>query len=183
MGRTSSRAALAVLLLLAGCGGWGGEKVKGPAPSAPATMRLTSPEFADGATIPRSDTCAGRGAVPRLGWTRPPARTRALALTVEDPDAPGGTFLHWIAFDLGPTVRTVAGDPPRLPGRHAANSAGGTGWTPPCPPPGRPHRYVFTIYALRAPLDLRDHVDPAVARAAIARAAIARGKLTGRFGR
>src|SRR4051812_20569770 len=131
MGRTRSRAALAALLVLAGCGG-GSETVKGPPPSAPATMRLASPDFAGGGTIPRSDTCAGGGAVPSLGWTRPPARTRALALTVEDPDAPGGTFVHWIVFDLPPTARAVPGGHPRLTGRQAANSAGGTGWTPPC---------------------------------------------------
>src|SRR4051794_32684757 len=184
MGRTGSRASLVGLLVLAGCGGGGGgEKVKGTPPSAPARMRLLSPEFADGGTVPRSDTCAGQGAVPSLHWTSPPAGARALALTVEDPDAPNGTFVHWIAFDLPPTLRAVAGGRPRLPGRQAANSAGATGWTPPCPPPGKPHRYVFTIYALPAPLNLRDGVDPAAARAAIARAAIARGQLTGRFGR
>jgi Raf kinase inhibitor-like YbhB/YbcL family protein len=183
MGRTSSRAVLAALLLLAGCGGGGGQKVEGPPPAAPATLRLVSPEFANGATLPVSDTCAAEGEPPSLSWTRPPARTRALALTVEDPDAPGGTFVHWILFDLRPSHRALVGDVSRIDGRQAANSAGKTGWTPPCPPPGGAHRYVFSIYALRAPLGLPNGVDPQRALSAIGRVALARGQLVGNFGR
>src|SRR5436190_21795661 len=183
MARPISRPALAALVLLAGCGG-GGSGSSAPTPTAPAGLRLTSPAFTDGGTIPRRFTCSGGGAAPPLRWSRPPGSTRAFALSVEDPDAPAGGFVHWILFDVPARTRSLAGATPP-PGAHQAkNGTGGTGWTPPCPPPGdSPHRYVFTLSALRAPLGLPDGVDASRADAALARAALAQGRLTGRFGR
>jgi Raf kinase inhibitor-like YbhB/YbcL family protein len=189
MGRTTSSAALAALaltLVLAGCGGGGGGgKAKAPPPSsAAAAISLTSPAFAPNSTIPTRFTCAGAGAAPPLAWRGVPASARALALTVEDPDAPGGTFVHWVLYDVPPTTTRLTGSTPPPGAREARNGAGSTGWTPPCPPPGdKAHRYVFTLYALRAPLGLPPDGDPGQARDAIARAALARGQLTGTFRR
>lgn len=129
--------------------------------SAPVTMVLRSPVFADGGRIPVRHTCDGEDVPPPLSWSAPPPGTRSLALTVEDPDAPGGVFVHWVVTGLPPKARSV---PPGTPG-----------WRGPCPPKGdRPHRYVFTIWALR---------EPVTDRGAIGRVAIARGVLVGRYGR
>ncbi len=110
-----------------------------------AAIALTSPAFAAGGTIPVRYTCDGAGLSPPLRWTAPPRGTTSFALTVIDPDAPGGRFVHWVASGLAPSSRGLAA------GRHAPregeNSAGGRGWTPPCPPAGPAHRYVFTLTA------------------------------------
>jgi hypothetical protein len=115
--------------------------------AAAAALVLTSPAFAPGGTIPVRYTCDGAGGSPPLRWTAPPPGTRSFALTVVDPDAPGGRFVHWVASGIPATGRGLAA------GRHAPteglNGAGGRGWTGPCPPSGT-HRYVFTLRALGA---------------------------------
>jgi hypothetical protein len=129
--------------------------------TAPATITVTSPAFVDGGTIPVRYTCDGENVAPPLRWSGVPADARGIALTVEDPDAPGGTFVHWVVLDLPPSATSVPPDTP--------------GYKGPCPPKGdRPHRYVFTVYALREPVTGRDQIGGA---------AIARGTLTGRYGR
>jgi Raf kinase inhibitor-like YbhB/YbcL family protein len=172
-------AALAGLLI--GCGG---EKVEGPPPEAPATMRVTSAAFAEGDAIPRRHTCDGEDVSPPLRWTGTPSGAPALALLMEDPDAPGGTFVHWIVADLPPgTAGLDAGEAPQG-AVEVENSFGDRGYGGPCPPEGdAPHRYVFSVYALDAPLRLDAGASPGDARAAIAEHATASGRLTGRFGR
>jgi Raf kinase inhibitor-like YbhB/YbcL family protein len=198
MGRTPSSLALAagvLALALGGCGGGGkststattpatstGGPVPAPAPSG--RMRLVSPAFAPGGAIPRRFTCAGGGAAPALRWSGVPRGTQALALVVEDLDVPNPPFVHWVLYDVPPTTEGLDGATPPPGAREARNGEGSTGWIPPCPPPGdRAHRYVFTLYALRAPLGIAPNGDPAAARAAIGRAAIDRGQVVGRFGR
>jgi len=147
-------------------------------------MTLRSAAFADGGSIPAVYTCAGRELAPPLRWRGVPRAARALALTMDDPDAPGGTFVHWVVVDLPPgTTALRRGAPP--PGARALeNSFGKRGYGGPCPPDGdRPHHYVFRIYALDAPLRLAASTSPGDARAAIGSHAIASGRLTGRFGR
>jgi len=113
-----------------------------------AALVLTSPAFGNGAAIPVRFTCDGRDVSPPLHWTAPPAGTRSLSLTVVDPDAPSGHFVHWRASGLAPSSRGL-GQGRHAP-REAANDAGTEGWTGPCPPPGPAHRYVFTLRALGA---------------------------------
>jgi Raf kinase inhibitor-like YbhB/YbcL family protein len=181
----SRRVIAVVAAALAGLApGCGDETVEGPPPSAPATIRLTSGEFGEGDAIPARFTCAGEDVSPPLQWDGVPARARALALVMEDPDAPGGTFVHWTMLDLPPSGSGLeSGERP--PGaREAKNSFGDEGYAGPCPPKGdKPHRYVFSVYALDAPLGLDGGGSPADARRAIGRHAIATGRLTGRFGR
>jgi Raf kinase inhibitor-like YbhB/YbcL family protein len=146
-----------------------------------ATFALTSPAFSNGALIPKRFTCDGAGVSPPLRWTAPPAATRSFALSVEDPDAPGGTFVHWTGWNLRPTIR-------RLPtGAHqpieGLNSAGMRGYTGPCPPAGPAHRYVFRLYALRAKLRLRAGASPARFHAALRGQVLATARLVGRFRR
>ena len=169
---------LAGILLVAGCGG-GGSTVKAPAPAAPESIRLTSPAFHDGGTIPERFTCSGKGSPPPLSWSGVPRSARSLALLVEDPDAPSGTFVHWTAWDIPPRSHRLTHPP-----RQGNNSSGDTGWTPPCPPNGAsPHHYVFTLYALSKPLGLESGLDADAVHRAVRGKALARGRLTGRFGR
>jgi Raf kinase inhibitor-like YbhB/YbcL family protein len=117
-------------------------------------MDLTSPNFEEGDAIPRDHTCDGADAPPELRWSGVPSGVVELALTCEDPDAPGGTFVHWVAWGIDPSSgRLTSGDSPGI--RHGRNGFGNTGYGGPCPPPGHgPHHYEFTLYALDEPLDL-----------------------------
>jgi Raf kinase inhibitor-like YbhB/YbcL family protein len=109
-----------------------------------AAFTLTSPAFHAGATIPIRYTCDGKGVSPPLRWTAPPPGTTTLTLTVTDPDAPSGSFLHWRASGISPRARGLR------EGQHAPtearNDGGSVGWTGPCPPGGT-HRYVFVLKA------------------------------------
>ncbi|HSD76964.1 MAG TPA: YbhB/YbcL family Raf kinase inhibitor-like protein [Solirubrobacteraceae bacterium] len=141
--------ALAASLALAGCGS-SGETVKEAVPEPPATLRLAAPGAGDGAVLDARFTCDGAGARPALRWSRPPPAARELAVLVTDPDAPGGTFVHWSVFGLAPSVRALgpAGLPPGA--AQGRNGFGDDGWGAPCPPRGGGrHRYVFSVYWLR----------------------------------
>ncbi len=109
-------------------------------------LRLTSSAFADGAAIPKDNTCQGAGTSPELSWTGAPSGTAAFALVVNDPDAPvAGGFTHWVLYSIPADTSSIpAGGTAGSPG---LNGAGKPGWTPPCPPSGT-HHYVFTLYAL-----------------------------------
>jgi Raf kinase inhibitor-like YbhB/YbcL family protein len=113
---------------------------------------LRSPAFEDGQPIPRRHTCEGDDVSPALEWTAPPAAARSLALVVEDPDAPRGTFTHWLAWGIAPDAAGLAeGRRAPIEGR---NDFGARGWRGPCPPPGHgPHRYIFRLAALDTTLD------------------------------
>ncbi|HSI82056.1 MAG TPA: YbhB/YbcL family Raf kinase inhibitor-like protein [Solirubrobacterales bacterium] len=123
-----------------------------------ASFSLTSPAFEDGGDVPARHTCEGENVSPELAWSGVPERTRALALIVDDPDAPRGTFTHWLAWNIAPGEEALAerGSPPV----EGENDAGTTGYHGPCPPPGHGrHRYFFRLHALDAELEL-DHGAP-----------------------
>jgi Raf kinase inhibitor-like YbhB/YbcL family protein len=173
-GRMTAMAVVAALA--AGCGGSGSPTV--PAPSAAATIHVTSSAFGDNGVVPAGFTCRGAGQAPPLAWSGASA-SRALALVVDDPDAPGGTFVHWIVLDLsGGTTSLPAGGVLPAGAAQAQNSAGRAGWTPPCPPSGT-HHYRFTVYALRERTGLGNGTAATDALAAIGRLATARGQLVG----
>jgi Raf kinase inhibitor-like YbhB/YbcL family protein len=174
--------AAAVLAGLTGCGG--GDTAESPAPKAPATMNLTSEAFAEGATIPERHTCDGDDVAPPLHWDGTPSDARALALVMDDPDAGGGTFVHWTVVDLPSDTSSLGAGEPPAGAQELENSFGDDGYRGPCPPEDdEPHRYVFTIYALDAKLGLDAGSSATDARDAIGSHAIAEGRLTGRFGR
>lgn len=118
---------------------------------APEKFALFSDDFADGGAVPEMLTCDGRNLSPALKWTGAPADTAAFALTVRDPDAPGGEFLHWAVADIpAGTFEAPRGVRFQPPVKELENDFTVRGYGGPCPPPGKPHRYVFTLYALDA---------------------------------
>jgi Raf kinase inhibitor-like YbhB/YbcL family protein len=128
---------------------------------------LTSPDFEEGDPIPLAHTCDGADAPPELHWSGVPSGVVELVLTCEDPDAPGGTFVHWVAWGIDPSSGRLA--PDGDPGiRHGRNGFGNDGYRGPCPPPGHgPHRYEFALYALDQANDLEPGSTIEELRAAI----------------
>jgi Raf kinase inhibitor-like YbhB/YbcL family protein len=177
----SRGAALAVCLAaLAGCGG--GERGSAAPAVKGAAIDLTSSAFAGGAAIPRQYTCDGKGDSPPLAWSGVPGGARELVLVVEDPDAPGGTFVHWTLFKIAPSTTEIAAGGVPKGAAQGENSNGDDAWTPPCPPKGE-HRYRFAIYALREASGLDEGAKPDAVRAAISRRALGSGRLEGRYAR
>jgi Raf kinase inhibitor-like YbhB/YbcL family protein len=169
----------ALAALLSACGG---QKPSSSLPEPAGELKLASTAFRDGGEIPRRYSCDGPGESPPLTWSGVPRDTRELALLVEDPDAE--RFVHWTVLRIPPGTREIEEDSLPDDAIETDNSFGERGWGGPCPPDGDPpHRYVFAVYALRAPLDLDESASPDEVRAALARQALARGLLTGRFGR
>ena len=151
-----------------------------PSPSAaavPSTLTVTSPVFTEGATIPAAYTCAGAGQMPSIAWTGDLRGAAAIAVFVDDPDAPIGTFVHLVVLDL-PATATGLGATLPAGAHYGLNGAGRAGWTPPCPPSGT-HHYRFTVYGLSAPTGLGDGTTAAAARDAINTKAVVQGRLTG----
>ena len=120
------------------------------------TFQLTSPAFTEGAKIPKKFTCDGDNISPALQWSAPPAGVKTYALIMDDPDAPAGTFVHWVLYNIPgealaiPEAVTRTRQVPRL-GEQGLNGARKTGYFGPCPPGGT-HRYFFKLYALDAVL-------------------------------
>jgi Raf kinase inhibitor-like YbhB/YbcL family protein len=109
---------------------------------------ITSPAFAEGATVPKQFTCDGTDAPPPIHQSDPPPNTQSFALIMDDPDAPRGTFTHWLAYDI-PVGKSEL---PVGAGKTLHNSFGREGYGGPCPPARHgPHRYFFTVYAVDVP--------------------------------
>lgn len=173
--------------MLAACTRSAGQDARGASTTAPSsrqapasTMTVTSPAFAAGAAIPVRYTCKGDNRSPPLRWSAPPADTAELALVVDDPDAPGGTFVHWVVAGVPASQTQLAEGEVPAAARQARNSAG-SGYTGPCPPSGPAHHYRFTVYALGRPARVERDDDPQKAIAAIQAAAIAQGQIVGTF--
>ncbi|HSB80160.1 MAG TPA: YbhB/YbcL family Raf kinase inhibitor-like protein [Candidatus Methylomirabilis sp.] len=150
--RTSQRRGLSRLLtrpllpLLAAC------LIVGAGRAAVA-MDLQSPAFSLGGEIPMKYTCDGADLSPPLRWSGPPAKTRGFALITDDPDAPGGTWVHWVLYGIAASVRELpegvqARETVADIGIQGVNDFRKLGYGGPCPPRGTPHRYYFTLYAL-----------------------------------
>ena len=168
-----------MLLLLVGCGD--GERLAGDElPQSAASLRVSSPAFIDGSRLPRQYTCDGVGEEPAVQAGTVPPSTSELVLIVSDPDAPGGTYVHVTRYGVSPRGDGSVDHG----GREGRNSAGETGWTPPCPPEGDdPHRYVWTVYALREKSGLEEGAEPGEVAAAVRDGVLASGGITARYGR
>ena len=154
------------------------------------TFVLGSSAFVDGGAIPRQFTCDGVNQSPELSWSDAPASTRTFALIADDPDAPGGTWVHWVMYNLPANTAAlpegVAKDDVlktlgnALQGRNDFKRIGYGG---PCPPAGKPHRYFFKLYALDIALTLRSGATKAQVEAAMQGHIVATAQLIGTYGR
>ncbi len=149
---------------------------------------LKSSVFAPSGTIPRKHTCDGPDLSPVLEWTATPEGTRTLALICDDPDAPMGTWVHWVLYNLpGDVTGLPEGIPPtetiELGASQGTNDFGRIGYGGPCPPPGKPHRYYFRLYAL----DERISLSPGAKKKDLVRAMenhiLGQAELMGTYGR
>lgn len=156
--------------------------------SAQTSFRIESTAFKQGALIPARFTCKGENVSPPLAWTDPPAGTRSFALIVEDPDAPAGTWTHWVVYNLPAHARAMGENTPKqgeLPngGLQGTSSFDSVGYGGPCPPPGNAHRYFFRLYALDTVLNLKAGAAKAEVQAAMKGHVVGRAELMGRFKR
>lgn len=132
--------------------------------SPTSRLVLSSAAFIESSPVPARHTCDGDDVSPPLAWTGVPVGTRSFALVCDDPDAPRGTWVHWVMWNL-PADAIALGEgvarAPELPSgaRQGLNGGGQVGYAGPCPPPGGPHRYFFRLYALDTVLNLAPDAD------------------------
>ena len=152
------------------------------------SLAVSSSAFAPNAEIPAKYTCEGQDTSPPLSWSGAPANTKTFALIVDDPDAPDPkapkmTYVHWVLYDLPPTVSSLDEDASKHPpqgARDGTNDFKRTGYGGPCPPIGR-HRYFFKVYALDTLLgDLGSLTKPAL-ESAMKGHVLAQGELVGTY--
>ncbi len=179
--------AIILTLSLAACTGKPNQPA-GPVGPAPSPLTLTSPAFAQGEAIPSKYTCQGDDASPALQWSAPPAGTKSLALIVDDPDAPGGTWVHWVIYNIPPEAGELAEGASKgnaaefhLPKDtlQGPTSFGRSDYGGPCPPSGT-HRYFFHLYALDIALN-RPGLDKAALLDAMKGHVLAAGELMGTY--
>jgi len=184
MGMRLPAVSCVVLLAVAGCGGSGTELEPGPAVSG---FAFTSDSgIAEGEPIDSRFTCDGEDASPALSWHGAPEGTKELALVLEDPDAPGATFTHWLAYGLHPRPTSLTegvGSASILLLLAGENDFGDLGYGGPCPPGGEEHRYVFRLLALDATVGLESGADRAAFDEAVAPHVVAEARLTATYAR
>ncbi len=151
-------------------------------------FQIESSGFDQGETIPTKYTCDGENVSPPLGWTDPPPTTKSIALILDDPDAPGGVFNHWVMFNLPAATTELAEGVPTdgelaSGARQGTNSFGLVGYAGPCPPPGPGHRYFFKIFFLNKVLDLAAGATKAQVEAAMEGSIVGSSELLGRYSR
>ena len=152
------------------------------------TIQLTSAAFAEAGFIPAKHTCDGEDASPPLKWSGVPAGTKSLALICDDPDAPMGTWVHWVLYGLPPSVTEL---PEKVPAaetltdgaRQGVNDFKRVGYGGPCPPPGGPHRYFFKLYAVDAETSLKPGATKKELLRAMEGHILAEGQLMGKYKR
>jgi Raf kinase inhibitor-like YbhB/YbcL family protein len=140
-------------------------------------LEISSPAFKEAGLIPKEYSCEGTGRNPELNIGSIPNEAKSIAIIVEDPDAPGGIFTHWVTWNIPPAERITAG---AVPGQEGLNSRGEIGYTPPCPPSGT-HRYYFKVFALVKILDIHKEYDKLSLEHAMEGHIVAYGELMGRY--
>jgi Raf kinase inhibitor-like YbhB/YbcL family protein len=153
-----------------------------------ATMTISSTGFQNESSIPRRFSCQGDNSSPALSWTDVPHGTKTFALVCEDPDAPNGTFIHWVIWNIPSTENGLAESIPQhdsLPNgaRQGINGAKKVGYMGPCPPPGNAHRYYFRLFALDKKLDLSGEVTRDKLMSAIHGHVLGEGEIMGTYQR
>ena len=178
---------LAILLVISSTVAACAKEAPAPQKEVEMTLSLSSTAFKEGDKIPVKYTCDGQDISPPLAWGDPPQRTQAFVLIVDDPDAPGGAFTHWVLFNLPASARQLGEGIPQerlqngtLQGK---NDFGRIGYGGPCPPRGTAHRYRFTLYALDKPLDSKPGASKKQVLDAMKEHILAQGQLTGTYQR
>jgi Raf kinase inhibitor-like YbhB/YbcL family protein len=149
---------------------------------------IKSAAFAEGEMIPREHTCDGKDISPALTWSPVPAGCKSVALICDDPDAPAGNWVHWVIFNISPAMTSLAANIAKEKNlndgtRQGINDFHRIGYDGPCPPPGKPHRYFFKIYALDTMLGLQPGISKSDLLKAMDRHVLAQGELMGRYKR
>ena len=154
-----------------------------PPGKSPQSVGVTSPAFSASSPIPAGNTCDGAEQSPGLSWTAMPDGVQSIAIIVDDPDAPQGTFTHWIVWNIAPDARTIGegGNGGLGGGVSGTNDFGKTGYGGPCPPKGQLHHYHFKVYGLDAKVDLRPSDKRADLDKALSGHVLAQGDLVGTF--
>lgn len=156
-------------------------------PQSDSKFSISTSSFQANSDIPARFTCSGDNLSPALAWTDPPSGTQSLALIVDDPDAPGGVFTHWVLYDLAASARQLPegvqkkADPEG--GRQGTSGFDEVGYGGPCPPPGHVHRYYFRLYALDRKLDLPPGASKSVVEKAMKGHVLAQAEVMGKFKR
>jgi Raf kinase inhibitor-like YbhB/YbcL family protein len=176
---------LASLFVCVGCNHSPKEMQKG---EAPMSIKLTSTAFQPGAAIPKQYTADGADLSPPLRWSEPPPSTKSIALICDDPDAPRGTWVHWVLFNLPAQARELEeGVPTSVSQTKGAtegkNDFGNIGYGGPAPPKGKAHRYFFKLYALAVVLELAPGASKAQLESAMKGHIVAEGELIGTYKR
>ena len=175
-----------LLITLGGC--------KAVAPISPPegertmTIKISSPAVEEGGLIPRRFTCDGEDLSLPLAWSGMPPEAKSLALIVDDPDAPVGIWVHWILYDMSPTLTSLPEGVVKTPsvsgiGIQGTNDFHKIGYGGPCPPKGKPHRYFFKLYALDSLLNLQPGVTKAALEKAMQGHILAQGQWFGVYRR
>jgi Raf kinase inhibitor-like YbhB/YbcL family protein len=180
------------VIILTGCAG----PKSSPADSRCATgtggaktqLTLKSPAFAAGEVIPQKYTGDGDDISPALNWDNVPEGTKSFALILSDPDAPVGTFIHWVVYDIPAEVRALSEGIPRTGilengARQGVNGFRNIGYNGPKPPPGKPHRYFFRLYALDTVLNSEPGIAAGKLQGLIEGHILAQAELMGIYGR
>ncbi|HYL09956.1 MAG TPA: YbhB/YbcL family Raf kinase inhibitor-like protein [Candidatus Acidoferrales bacterium] len=155
---------------------------------APTAMKLSSTAFEPSGSIPRQFTCDGADLSPALAWSDAPAGAQSFALIADDPDAPMGTWVHWVLYDLPAAARDLAEGVAKQGqlssgARQGRNDFGRIGYGGPCPPRGSAHRYFFKLYALDAKLNLKPGASKSDVERAMQGHILAHAELLGRYSR
>jgi Raf kinase inhibitor-like YbhB/YbcL family protein len=172
------------LVLLSGCI----SSIKEEEETIMKQISISSDAFENGSSIPVDYTCDEDDRSPPLSWQGLPEGTRSIALIVDDPDAPAGTWVHWVIYNI-PADST--GLPAAMPKDSSLNDGslqgkndfGKIGYNGPCPPPGKPHRYFFKVYALDTMLELKNGVTKSQLESAMKGHILGQGSITGKYAR
>lgn len=151
-------------------------------------LQMASAAFSAGEMIPKKFTCDGPDVSPELTWNNPPPKTQSFTLIMDDPDAPVGTWVHWVLFDLPAETRELAEGVAKQEqlsngARQGRNDFGKVGYGGPCPPGGKPHRYFFKLYALDAKLGLKAGASKADVEKSMKGHIVGQAELIGKYGR
>lgn len=170
------RAAVVALVVVftAACGGGGDD---------PAVIQVTSTAFDDGGAIPSRYSCEDLNASPPIAWTNVPMNTVELAVVLDDPDAPRGTFVHWAMVNLPGGTRSLAENEKPNSAIELESDTGNVGYAGPCPPNGETHTYRVRVFAFAEAVDLPDGATAATAVPVLEERASSIGTLEGTFGR